>query len=206
MADPGPAEAGQDGRLADFVPLAERAVQIDPATLLRLRGEGELVAGFVRLPYEVLAGRTIRVSPRTRLRRHSHRSRPARLACRLGPGSGRQGCALAEPAAAPNRLATTGRGAGAGDHRPGPLRRRAGSHGHQPGGQQALLASVVLRVQAAGAAVEVPLGPFSALTRLDFLPPASQVAVDTAPGWLRLATPLGSAFLATGQSVLGLLG
>ena len=71
--------------------------------------------------------------------------------------------------------------------------------------QQALLDAIVLTAQSADQRIEVPLGPLSALTRMGFLPRGSQAAVDTAPGWIRVAAPLGSTFVNSGKGQLGLL-
>jgi hypothetical protein len=47
--------------LADFAPMAERAISIEATAVLRLRGGPGRVAGFVRLPYDVIAGRSLAV-------------------------------------------------------------------------------------------------------------------------------------------------
>jgi hypothetical protein len=206
MARPTLADVGRDGRLADFAPLAERASQLDPATLLRLRGNADLVTGFVLLPYEVLAGRTLRVptGPDFDLTVSAAdllgwltgapgepTGRDVLWLSPLPPRTGWQRLDVV-PEAVVTELVRSGAA----------LATSATSRA----AQQALLDSVVLRVQGAGGPVEVPLGPVTALTRLGFLPSAAEVAVDTAPGWLRLAAPLGSSFARTGRSVFGLLG
>ena len=48
----------RDG-LRDFAPLAERALSVDGDALIRFRSGDGRIGGFVRLPYEVLAGRTL---------------------------------------------------------------------------------------------------------------------------------------------------
>ena len=48
----------RDG-LRDFAPLAERARVGGRDALIRFRAGGGRIGGFVRLPYEVLAGRTL---------------------------------------------------------------------------------------------------------------------------------------------------
>jgi hypothetical protein len=72
-------------------------------------------------------------------------------------------------------------------------------------GQESLLASVVLTA-ADGAAPEVAvrLGALTALTRMGFLPRDGQAAIDTAPGWVRVAAAYGSTYTSDGNS-LGLL-
>ncbi|HET6209274.1 MAG TPA: hypothetical protein VFD94_02765, partial [Jatrophihabitans sp.] len=51
----------RDG-LRDFAPLAERALSVDGEALIRFRSGDGRVGGFVRLPFEVLAGRTIQAA------------------------------------------------------------------------------------------------------------------------------------------------
>ncbi len=46
--------------LADIAPMAERATSIDAQALVRVRSRGDEIAAFVRLPHDVLAGRTLR--------------------------------------------------------------------------------------------------------------------------------------------------
>jgi hypothetical protein len=160
--------ADRDG-LRDFAPLAERALSVDGDALIRFRSGDGRIGGFVRLPFEVLAGRTIEA------------------AGVVGPFditvSAKQflvwldGDAGAEPAPAA-------------DTRPG---------------QQALLDSIVLTAQPeSGAPVRVPLSVLSALTRMGFLPRGGEAAVDTAPGWIRIAAAYGSTYISDGKP-LGLL-
>jgi hypothetical protein len=64
MSVPGLADSlgdgpGLPGALADQVPLLRRAVDLDPAGLVRIRATGANLAVFVRLPFDVLVARTV---------------------------------------------------------------------------------------------------------------------------------------------------
>lgn len=200
--------------LRDFGPLAERAVSVDAESMIRFRASEARagaagVGGFVRLPYEVLAGRTLagvlvagELSDLTVLAREFLRwldsadeQAPARKDAHwLTPLPPRVGW---------QRVEVVPDSAIRGVVRAGALLARDTS---SRSGQQALLDAIVLTVQSDDQQIEVPLGPLSALTRMGFLPRDSQAAVDTAPGWIRVAAPLGSTFISTGKGQLDLLG
>jgi hypothetical protein len=55
--------AAAPGELVELTPLVRRVASLDPATLVRLRLAESSVAALVRLPFGVLAGRAVRVSP-----------------------------------------------------------------------------------------------------------------------------------------------
>jgi hypothetical protein len=193
--------------LRDFAPLAERALSVDGDALIRFRSGDGRIGGFVRLPYEVLAGRTIEA------------------ASVVGPFditvSAKQflvwldGDGGAEPAAADAHW-LSGLPPRAGWQRiervPDTAIRevvRSGAllaHGADTRpGQQALLDSIVLTAQPeSGPPVRVPLGVLSALTRMGFLPRGGEATVDTAPGWIRIAAAYGSTYISDGKP-LGLL-
>lgn len=194
--------------LADFGPLAERALSVEPDSMIRLRAGTATVAGYVRLPFEVLAGRTIAVTDLgvdgpldvtvsaqdflswldggvEPTRKDAHWLSP------LPPRAGWQRIELV-PDAAIREVVRSG----------ALLVQSATSRS----GQQSLLDSIVLTAQSGGERVEVPLAPLSALTRMGFLPRGSEAAIDIAPGWLRVAAPRGSTFLSTGKDQLNLLG
>jgi len=192
--------------LADFAPMAERAVSADPEALIRVRATaGEsVVAGYVRLPYDVLAGRTLAAEPAEPfdatftaadfLRWQAESGpEPARQDVRwltgLPPRAGWQRIEVV-PDTAIRELVRTG----------ALLARDATSRS----GQQALLSSIVLTASAGGRSVQVPLGPLSALTRMGFLPRGGEAAVDVAPGWIRVAAAYGSTYVSDGNP-LGLL-
>lgn len=193
-------------QLRDFTPLAERAVSVDAASLIRFRRGPATVAGYVRLPYDVLAGRTLAVAagdePSLDVTMAAAdflhwmqdpaavpTPKDAHWLSALPPRAGWQRVELV-PDSVIRDLIRSGASLA-----PDAASRR---------GQEALLASVVLTATAPGQRVEVPLGPLSALTRMGFLPRDAQAAVDVAPGWIRVATTLGSTFVSTGNA-LGML-
>jgi hypothetical protein len=202
--------------LADFAPMAERALSADSGTLIRLRaalaaGPGQelgVIAGFVRLPYDVLAGRAIaaRVDEACDVTYSAadflswldadgepYAAEPARHDARwltgLPPRSGWRRIEVV-PDQAIREVVRSG----------ALLARDATSRPEQ----QALLDSIVLTVSDEGHSVQVPLGPLSALTRMGFLPRGSEAVVDTAPGWIRVAAAYGSTYFNDGNP-LGLL-
>lgn len=195
--------------LADFVPMAERAVSADAEALIRLRGllvdGGSVLAGYVRLPYDVLAGRTIAAeftepfdltfAAADFLRSQAESSfepvrQDARWLTGLPPRAGWQRIEVV-PDKAIREVVRSG----------ALLAREATSRS----GQQALLSAIVLTATSdAGHSVDVPLGPLSALTRMGFLPRGGEAAVDVAPGWIRVAAAYGSTYISDGKP-LGLL-
>jgi hypothetical protein len=211
---------GSPTHLADFIPLAQRAIAIDAASMIRFRAADRRVAGFVRLPYEVLAGRTLDAGTDTRSEgrvtgsgspaasfditvaatdflRWSEESGPtpvARDAHWLSALPPRHGWRRVE--AVPDSVIRDLVRSGA-DLAAGATSRQS---------QESLLASVVLTVTGDGSQppIQVPLGALSALTRMGFLPRDSQAAVDVGPGWIRVAALYGSTYVGRGNP-LGLL-
>lgn len=191
-------------QLRDFGPLAERANSVAEGAMIRFRSAADTIAGFVRLPFEVLAGRTIvatgdpsdvTVAATDFLAWLDGGPEPARKDAHwLSPLPPRAGWQRIEvvPDSAVREVVRSG----------ALLAHDTASRS----GQQALLDSIVLTVQSGDQRIEVPLGPLSALTRMGFLPRGGEVALDTAPGWLRVAAQYGSTFLSTGSNQLGLLG
>ncbi|MCW2521833.1 MAG: hypothetical protein JWO63_168 [Frankiales bacterium] len=197
--------------LADFAPMAERAISIDAESVLRLRGGADRVGGFVRLPYEVLAGRAIAAAAGDRFDVTLSASdflrwvdgqieqpvrRDAHWLSSLPPISGWQ--RLDEvPEATISELISAG----------AELARDADSRS----AQESLLASIVLTAIAEPSTAappqraDVALGPLSALTRLGFMPRGSVIAIDVCPGWTRVTAELGSAYAPTANP-LALLG
>jgi hypothetical protein len=198
--------------LADFVPMAQRTIDSDglgSPGLIRLRGAADEVAGYVRLPYDLLAGRVLAITDTAQfditmdaadfvrwaqadaddggdepVRRDAHWLTP------LPPRSGWTRIEVVPDATIRDLVRT------------GALLARDTSTRQT---QQSLVTSVVLRAESPSGTAEVPLGALSALTRMGFLPRGSQAAVDIAPGWLRMTAPYGSTFVSTGTNVLGLL-
>lgn len=189
---------GDAARYADFAPLAERAVGIDDAATIRFRCEPGTIAGFVRLPYDVVAGRTIHSD-------HTHTLDITVAASDLlswldegGPEPARRDAhwlSPLPPAAGWTRVDAVP------DATIRELVRRGATIAKDTAtrtAQDSLLSSIVLTVTGNDRTVEIPLGMLSALTRLGFLPRDSKVAVDSARGWLRVAAPFGSTYRADG--------
>lgn len=198
--------ADRDG-LRDFAPLAERALSVDGEALIRFRAGAGRIGGFVRLPYEVLAGRTIEAAAAEAPSDITVSAKEflvwldgdggvepapadAHWLSGLPPRSGWQRIERV-PDTAIREVVRSGALLAAGtDTRPG---------------QQALLDSIVLTAQPeSGPPVRVPLGALSGLTRMGFLPRGGEAAVDTAPGWIRVAAAYGSTYVSDGKP-LGLL-
>jgi hypothetical protein len=196
----------RDG-LRDFAPLAERALSVDGDALIRFRSGDGRIGGFVRLPYEVLAGRTldapavegpsdITVSAKGFLvwldgdRGDEPVPADAHWLSGLPPRTGWRRVERVPDTAIREVV------------RSGAL--LAQGTGTRPG-QQALLDSIVLTAQPeSGPPVRVPLSALSGLTRMGFLPRGGEAAVDTAAGWIRLAAAYGSTYVSDGKP-LGLL-
>ncbi|MGX7679140.1 hypothetical protein ACSMXN_09595 [Jatrophihabitans sp. DSM 45814] len=192
--------------VAELAPMAERALSIDPLTMLRIRADPGLVAGFIRLPYDVVAGRALLIE--------SERSYDITVAATdflrwvddagdipqrhdahwLTPLPPRKGWHRVEivPDSTLRDLIRSG----------AQLAREAAS---KPA-QEALVNSIVLTATSPGHTVDVPLGAVSALTRMGFLPRGTSAAIDVAPGWVRVAAQFGSTFVASAGNALGLLG
>jgi hypothetical protein len=194
-------------QLADFVPLAERAVSVDAASMIRFRAAERTVAGFVRLPYDVLAGRTLAAEPTESFDVTVAAADFLSWADRSGPvpvGKDAHWLSALPPRrgwrrvdVVPDRVIRDLVRSGA--------ELAAGTTSRQS--QESLLASVVLTAAAPDGsvpAVQVRLGALSALTRMGFLPRDSQVAVDVSPGWVRVAAAYGSTYVTDGNP-LGLL-
>lgn len=196
--------------LLDFVPLARRVAAVEAGSPLRLRVSTDRLSAYVRLPYDVIAGRTISsdqpdlesgdvtydatefadwveagASPaQTPVRRDALWLGP------LPPLSGWRRIEVVPDEEIRNVV------------RSGALLAPSAT---TRTGQQSLLAATVLQVTRGEDSVEVPLGPLSALTKMGFLPRDSQAAIDVAPGWIRVAAAFGSTFVASGSNPLGLL-
>jgi hypothetical protein len=190
----------------DFLPLAQRVLAIDPASAIRLRGDGATISAFVRLPYDVLAGRTIESDPSEPFDLTVEAAAFVEWVDRGGSAPQRRDAlwlAPLPPRAGWRRIDVVP------DHeireivRSGALLAQGTA---TRAGQESLLGSVVLHASRGDESVEVPLGPLSALTKMGFLPRDAQAAIDVARGWIRIAAPFGSTFVASGQSPLGMLG
>jgi hypothetical protein len=194
--------------VVELAPLVRRAVDLDPAALVRVRRDGAHVSLLVRLPFGVLAARTVEadrdgvdVDVDVTLRGSDvlawldgstdepPQSRDALWRGGSPPRSGWQRVDRV-PDADIRPLVRSGALT---------LKEAADREG-VPGAQpreavaDALLDSVVLTVTGAGHTVEITLRTLSALTRLGFLPRDSHAAIDVAGRWVRVAAAYGSVY------------
>jgi hypothetical protein len=201
--------------LAELTPLVRRAVDLAPATLVRVRRGEARLAMFVRLPFGVLAARTIEVAAAGELDRTV---RGVELLAWLD----------GERAEAPPSRDADWRGGippERGWHRVDrvpdsairPLVRsgaltlkeaadREGVPGAQPRQEvaDALLDSVVLTVSDDRHEVGVTLRTLSALTRMGFLARDSHAAIDVAGRWIRVVGVYGTVYAERPGAALGL--
>jgi hypothetical protein len=189
------------GQLTDFIPLAQRAVSIDAASMIRFRAAEQRMAGFVRLPYEVLAGRTLAAEPAAAFDITVAAADFVRWAEQAGPtpaGKDAHWLSALPPRHGWRRVEVVPDSV---------IRDLVRSGAELAGGvtsrqsQESLLASVVLTVSGDGSAppVQVRLGALTALTRMGFLPRESEVAIDVHPGWIRVAAAYGSTYVSDGH-------
>lgn len=193
-------------QLADFVPLAERAISIDPASMVRFRAGQQTVAGYVRLPYDVLAGRTLAAEPTGAFDITVAAADFLRWVEQAGPVPGSKDAHWLSPLPPRHGWRRV-------DVVPDSVIRGLVRSGAELAGgatskqsQESLLASVVLTAAGDGSTpdVEVRLGALTALTRMGFLPRDSEVGIDAGPGWVRVAAGYGSTYVSDGKP-LGLL-
>lgn len=193
--------------LGELTPLARRAVNLDPAGLGRVRCADGRLALLVRLPFGVLAARTVAVAadqPGTDVtfgasdllawldgeRADPPPARDAEWRSPLPPTRGWR------------RIDTVPDEVVRALVRSGALTlkdtaAREGVPGAQPRAEvtDALLDSVVLTVSDdVGQSAEVTLRTLSALTRLGFLARGSHIGVDLAGRWTRVAAEYGSVY------------
>jgi hypothetical protein len=192
--------------VADLAPLLRRSVSLDPAGLVRLRRSHDRVSALVRLPFGVLAARTITVDPPAGDLDTTVRSdellawldgdradpptpRDAEWRGGVPPTSGWQRIdTVPDSDVRPivRAGATTLKAAA----------QREGVPGAEPRAEvaDALLDSIVLTVADGPQSVTVNLRTLSAVTRLGFLPRGSYINVDVAGRWLRIAAAYGSVY------------
>lgn len=192
----------------ELAPMLRRAVALDPAALARIRIGPTTVTSLVRLPFGVLVGRTIPL-----VDAHPAPGDVTAAAQDLltwidgaaeAPPRGRDADwrGGVPPAADWTRIDVVPDDVVRGLVRRGALAlkeaaMREGVPGAQPRAAvaDALLDSVVLTVTDQGhQLVEVTLRPLSAITRMGFLARDSQLAVDVAGRWTRLAARYGSGY------------
>ncbi len=196
----------QRAHVVELAPLLRRAVSLDQSALTRIRGDVDRVSALVRLPFGVLAARTVVVddpAPRIDItvraddllawidgeRTDRPDARDAEWRSGVPPTTGWQRIDTV-PDSEVRSLVRSGAQA---------LRaaaEREGVPGAQPRAEvaDALLDSVVLTVSAGTGSVELTLRTLSALTRLGFLPEGSHIAVDVAGRWIRVAAAYGSVY------------
>jgi hypothetical protein len=198
--------AEASAQLFDTAPLLRRAVSLDPRSLVRVRLRADSVTSFVRLPFNVLVGRTVKVQwdgdeidsvvvarellawldgaavkPPT--------SWDALWRGPIPPGGGWRRVETIPDSVVRNLVR---KGASALQE----AAQREGVPGSQPRAEvaDALLDSVVVTAQAGGLRAEVTLRTLSALTRMAFMPPGSRAAIDVSGRWLRVAAEYGSVY------------
>lgn len=201
--------------LAELTPLVRRAVDLGPATLVRVRRGGTRLTMIVRLPFGVLAARTVPVESGPELDR-TMRSDEV-LAWLDGDRS--------EPPPARDAAWRGGTPPDSGWHRIDrvpdtairPLVRsgaltlkaaaeREGVPGAQPRQDvaDALLDSVVLTVSDDRHEVGIALRTLSALTRMGFLARDSHAAIDVSGRWIRVVGVYGTVYAERPGAALGL--
>jgi hypothetical protein len=192
--------------LAELAPLLRRTVTLDASGLVRLRRRGQRCSALVRLPFGVLAARTVALdSSDTDYdmtvryadllawldddRTDPPEPRDAEWRSGTPPTDGWRRIDTV-PDAEVRRLVRSGALA---------LKdaaEREGVPGAQPRAEvaDALLDSVVLTATDGEVEAPVCLRTLSALTRLGFLPRDSHAAIDSAARWIRVAAAYGSVY------------
>lgn len=195
--------------LSELAPALRRAVALDRSVAVRLRADGERATALLRLPFGVLAGRSVAAPAQEPLDRTLS---AAALLAWLDAAGGSEGPPPSArdtdwrwgvpPPAGWRRLDTV----------PGEVVRqlvrsgaraladaaaREGVPGAQPRAEvaDALLDSVVLTVAGDdGGAAALTLRVLAALIRMGFVPEGSAVSVDQAGRWTRIAGRFGSVY------------
>jgi hypothetical protein len=191
-------------QLSEVAPLLRRVVALDASSLARLRRNGDRLSALVRLPFGVLAARTLDEpgsdfdvtvrSDELLAWLDGERTDPPQARDADWRGS-------VPPVAGWRRVDIVP------DSQIRPLVRsgaltlkeaaeREGVPGASPRAEvaDALLDSVVLTVRSDTDSARITLRTVSAVTRLGFLPRNSHVAVDVSGRWIRVAAAYGSVF------------
>lgn len=204
-------------QLGGLAPLSRRVAALDPKGILRIRLDAGLAAGYTRLPFAVLVGRTVRadwaapaldcvvragdlVSWLQGQTREPPQVRDVEWRGALPPARGWQRVDRVPDAVIRDVVrkgAATFRDAAA----------REGVPGGQPRAEvaDALLDSVVLTAAKGGVRAEVSLRTISAMTRMGFVPEGSHVAIDVCGRWSRVAAEYGSAYSERPGLALGIV-
>ena len=218
MIGPGPVSlADGAAQLGGLAPLSRRVAALDPRSVLRIRLDAGLAAGYARLPFGVLVGRTVRADWAgppldcvvragdlvSWLQGQTHDApqlRDVEWRGALPPARGWQRVDRVPDAVIRDVVrkgAATFRDAAA----------REGVPGGQPRAEvaDALLDSVVLTAAANGLRAEVSLRTISAMTRMGFIAEGSHVAIDVCGRWSRVAAEFGSAYAERPGLALGIV-
>jgi hypothetical protein len=205
------------GALLELAPLLRRAVNLEPAAVVRLRlGDGAATA-LIRLPFRVLVSRTVVQPPRAEpldaaapvadvldwldgIADSPPQRRDADWRTALPPAAGWRPVEsvpdhVVRPLVRKGALALKDAAA------------REGVPGAQPRAEvaDALLDATVLTVTGEPGSAEVTLRALSALTRMGFLPRGGRVRVDTAGRWIRVVAEYGTVYLERAGTGLQLL-
>jgi len=208
---------GTSAILADLAPLLRRAVRDDPGSIARVRISRGTASALVRLPFGVLVGRTIGAEWSGAVvdsavgcaelldwldgaTATEPASRAAQWRVGLPPTSGWHRVDSV-PDDVVRGLVRSGARTLA------EVAEREGVPGAQPRAEVAdvLLDSVVLTATEGPLRAEITLRVLSAMTRMGFLPRDSQIAIDVAGRWLRVAARYGSVYAEQRSSGLTVL-
>lgn len=213
------AELDRAQEWAELAPLIRRAVALDPAGLVRLRGSGAVRTAWVQLPFDVLAARSVRLDAEDPGDRNDEPGAAVDVTT-----SGIDALAWIEGSRVqpPPRLDLGWRAALPPQQGWRRLERvpdtairdvvRAGAieikalGGSAPRTEQALLDAVVLTATADGAEARISLRMVAALTRMGFLPRDSEANIDIAGRWMRVVAMFGSVYAERPGATLNLLG
>jgi len=196
--------------VSDFAPLAARGLDLDPNSLIRIVSVAAIARCYVRLPYDVLAGRAIALKDDL-----SAADRNATVDCTMSvadflnwqdsmafepAGRDAEWLSPVPPPTGWRQLDTITDDEIRSIVRAGALTARSEV---DPRRQQALMEATVMTVStASGGAdspIEVRLAAASLLTKLGFLPRGTDARVDVHPAWVRLTATLGSIYQSRGK-------
>lgn len=191
-------------QLTELAPLLRRVVTMDASALTRLRRTGDRLSALVRLPFGVLAARTVDAAgPELDVtvradellawldgdRERPPETRDTDWRWSVPPTTGWRRVDVV-PDSEIRPLVRSG----------ALTLKEAAEREGVPGGSpraevaDALLDSVVLTVTSESGSAQITLRAISAVTRLGFLPRGSYVGVDVTGRWIRVAAAYGSVF------------
>jgi len=196
------------GTLVELAPMLRRAVALDELSLARIVTGTATVTGLVRLPFDVLVGRTLSLPADADRHAGDYSVLASELLAWIDGDDAEPAPRDADwrggipPTTGWKRVDTVPddvirRLVRSGARTLTDAAARDGVPGAQPRAEvaAALLDSVVLTVSSSsGERVELTLRLISAITRMGFLPQGSHLAVDIAGRWLRVAARYGSGY------------